>query len=314
MSKPAENLPQDMHCQDVQQDLALLVYGELSFDQEERLERHLSDCPACQQELARVHLLLNEVTEAEVPVNTALLQECRVRLRSSLGVPEQPWWRRWLDAAGTRPFWMRQAGAVGFAVAGFLVAQVPGLRVGNPAPQVAQTELARPVTQKVRYLEPGADGSVRMVVDEVYQRTVNGSLQDESIQSMLVGAVRDAESAAVRAQTIDLLMQLSLGPEVRDTLLYAVQHDESPAVRVKAVQGLRRFTASDPRTQTALVRVLMEDDSPAVRLLTVEALGQHQEAEVAGALQRLLTQEQDAGVRGSCVRTLKAMRASTDVY
>ena len=40
-----------MTCDSAIEQLPLLLYGELSFEEEEDLHRHLDSCPSCQAEL-----------------------------------------------------------------------------------------------------------------------------------------------------------------------------------------------------------------------------------------------------------------------
>src|SRR5205823_1440977 len=73
-----------MNCDDAGKLIPLFAYGDLSFDEEERLELHLDDCTACRGELKRVKAMLSAIDEHELDVPSSLLVQCRRGLRSSI--------------------------------------------------------------------------------------------------------------------------------------------------------------------------------------------------------------------------------------
>ena len=64
-------------CTAVRGQLALLLYGELSFDEEERVESHLDACPDCRQALERQKMLHDAIDAVVVTPSPALLSSCR---------------------------------------------------------------------------------------------------------------------------------------------------------------------------------------------------------------------------------------------
>ena len=73
-----------MNCKDIREQFALLLYGELSFDEEERIDSHLDGCAECRAALARQKVLHEAVDAAAVTPSPALLNRCREDLAEML--------------------------------------------------------------------------------------------------------------------------------------------------------------------------------------------------------------------------------------
>jgi hypothetical protein len=96
-------------------------------------------------------------------------------------------------------------------------------------------------------------------------------------------------------------------------MLYALEHDSNAGVRLKALDGLRRF-AMDAPTRDVLTHVLLTDDNPGVRTGAIDMLVQHKEDQMVGVLQGLLHHEDNGYVRQRCERALHDMNASAETY
>ena len=70
-----------MTCENVQAELPFLLYGELSFDEEEQIEQHLTACSQCRQELESMRGLHTALDQAPDAVPAPLLMDCRRELR-----------------------------------------------------------------------------------------------------------------------------------------------------------------------------------------------------------------------------------------
>ncbi len=73
-----------MKCEDTRTLLPLFLYGELSFEDEERLEVHIDECDACRAALAREKVLFKSIDAAEMLPGAELLADCRAELRERL--------------------------------------------------------------------------------------------------------------------------------------------------------------------------------------------------------------------------------------
>ena len=96
-------------------------------------------------------------------------------------------------------------------------------------------------------------------------------------------------------------------------LLYALQHDTNPGVRLKALEGLRG-TANDSETRKALAAVLLKDENPGVRTQAIDLLIQKKEPSMVGVLQEVMRKEDNDYVRLRCQKALHEMKASVDTF
>ena len=78
----------ESNCKNVQGQFALLLYGELSFDEEERVESHLDGCTECRAALVRQRALHEALDGVAVTPSPALLSRCREDLTQLLGQRE----------------------------------------------------------------------------------------------------------------------------------------------------------------------------------------------------------------------------------
>ena len=133
--------------------------------------------------------------------------------------------------------------------------------------------LADPGAQRVRSVEPSANGGIQIVLDETRQRTVSGGLDDQNIRVLLLSAAKDPSDPGLRYETVGILNDRAQTAEVRDTLIYALEHDENAGVRLKAMDGLKPFV-QQPEVRKALTGVLLSDGNPGMRTQAIDLLTQ----------------------------------------
>jgi len=307
-------------CKSVRDQLALLLYGELSFDGEERVESHLDVCEECRAALQREKALHAAFDGVEITPSPSLLHEChedlKIRLMEEESIP-QPlragWWEKFVDAITLRPSGglLRPAGALTLVAIGFAAARmIPSASVnGNFASLV-------PGAARVRYVEPASDGNIQIVLDETRQRIVSGKLDDQQIRTLLLAAAKDPSDPGLRAETVDILNTRAQAADVRDALIKAVQEDQNAGVRMKAMDGLKPF-AQDPAVRAALTHVLLKDSNPGMRTQAIDLLtkGATVDRQIIGTLQELMLRgEQQGYVRERCRRVLESANASAEAY
>jgi hypothetical protein len=306
-----------MKCDEARKTLPLFLYGELSFEEEERLEVHIDECDACRGALAREKALFQSLDAAEMIPSADLLAQCRAELRERL-VQVQPdrasFWDKIRQGFTIHfhfaPGLTQPVGALAMLVIGFFAAHMtPASFPGS----LRSAGLVEPSTSRVRYVEPAGPGKVQIVLDETRQRTLAGSLDDQSIQRLLLTAAKDPSDAGLRVESVDLLKSQPQSAEVRKALLYAVQHDSNAGVRLKALDGLKDF-ADDPETRQTLTQVLLKDDCPGVRTQVIDLLIQHHTDSMVSVLQEVMGKEQNGYVRMRCQRALHDMNASVETY
>lgn len=307
-----------MNCDTARQQLVLFLYGELTFDEEEVLERHLDACLDCRQERARLEKIGSLIDLAEPEVPAGLLARCRRDLasaveqevrRPSLTSSLRVFWRKWVV---NPPLWLRPLGAAAMLAVGFFGARF----VPDHSTTLAQMGVPQdppPVISKVRLVNPDETGQVRVQYDEVRQRELRGHLGDDRIRRLLLAAATDSADPGLRVDSIDILKNQTSDNEVRRALLNALRSDTNSGVRLKALDALRPY-ARDPETRKVLAQVLLSDDNPGVRTQAIDLLVQSKEADVAGVLQQLLHSEQNSYVRSRSQKALNDMKASVGTF
>jgi len=251
-----------------------------------------------------------------------LLAECRQQLRPALaseGVARSAnvksrwlgWWR-WgnpFEISTTR--WSAQVAAASLLIGiGFISARLldhGSLQLSNSG--VNQMGILGPTNTLIRDIQPGDSGRVRIVVDQ--ESEISGRPEDANIRSLLLSGARQPESG-VRFYAMQLLNQQNAtvnADDVRQVLLDAVHNDPNPAVRLEALDGLRRFSA-DPMALESIKFVLEHDDNASVRYQAINILvppGQSIQlpAAVAQAIQDvLLSAPEDDYIRARCSQAL----------
>jgi HEAT repeat protein len=232
----------------------------------------------------------------------------------ALAGPKDGWWDQFVEmlTGGSRTM-LRPAGAVALLAIGFFAAKImPNLPLGPFGSGAAEAGMAR-----VREVRPDADGRVRIVVDEVRQKTISGGLESREIQELLMQAVSDPSDPGLRAQSVDLLnTQRARSSEVRDMLILALS-DQSDGVRLEAMEGLKSF-AQDHEVQAAVSQALLSDSNPGIRMqaidLLTEGTGENLNRQVIGTLQQLMEREENAGLRQRCQRVLASFNATPGIY
>lgn len=309
-----------MTCEEARKNLPLFLYGELSFDEEELVEVHMDECASCRAALARDKAMFGALDGAEIVPAPGALEESRMELRRRLAHSEQPtrrsnWWDKVREGFTIHfhfaPGIAQVAGAAAMLVLGFVTARMaPNSLLGNFH---SAGVMDNPATSRVRYVEPTSPGRVQIVIDETHQRVLSGSLDDQSIQRLLLTAAKDPSDAGLRVESVDLLKNNSQSAEIRKALVYALEHDPNAGVRLKALDGLKQF-AEDPDTRQALTSVLLKDDNPGVRTQVIDLLVQRHTDAMVGVLQELMEKEDNSYIRMRCQKVLQEMNASVETY
>jgi HEAT repeats/Putative zinc-finger len=325
MKEPDAKSPDLMEaCEFVREQLALLVYGELSFDEEERVETHLYSCADCRVALEQQKELHIALDRMEIEPAPSLLRECRAALGDRLAAegvhPSQVhegWWDKLVDfvTGAHSGAWLRPAGALTLIAIGFVGARfTPLLSSGSGVGTMGLTDGS---SAHVRNVETGANGQVQIILDETRQKVISGGLDDRQIRAMLLNAARESADPGVRAETVEFLTSDAGAADVRDVLISALKNDQNAGVRLKAMEGLKRF-GQDPKVRTALAGVLLSDSNPGVRTQAIDVLtqsiGPTVDRDIVGALQELMVKENNPYVRERCQSVLASWNASAEIY
>lgn len=332
------NIHDAMNCAESRDRLALLLYGELSFDEEERVETHLGACPECRLALAGQRRLHEAIDGVEVTASPALLNQCREEFSERLaaqidvkgGAGSRPgvnadtgqtrnWWRRMYDSVTVKGTWTvgawKPAGALTLIAIGFFAARVTPFMGSTGGFEAASLASLGP--SQIRSISPASDGRVSIVYDESRSRTVSGTLEDDAVRALLLSAAKGSSDPGLRAETVAILVNGAGAADVREALVFALEHDRNSAVRLRAMDGLRSY-ADDPAVQGALAQVLLRDDNRGLRTQAIDLLtqrgGDDLNRQIVGVLQELMGREDDTYVRERCQKVLQSVRASAEIY
>jgi hypothetical protein len=302
-----------MNCEMVATQLPLLLYGELTFDEEEALQQHLDLCGLCRAELLKTTKIQRSLDRSEIDVEPALLADCRRSLRIATSAIAASGGTRggfWNAFTSTWAWFGKPVAALSLVAVGFFGARLASSTNGVLPMPSGETS---PVASRVRFVEPSDSGRVQIVLEETRQRVLSGDMEDDSIRALLLRAARESSDPGVRVETMDLLKGQSQSEEVRRALLHALQKDANAGVRLKALDALRG-SAADPDTRHALTQVVLNDENPGVRTQAIDLLTLTREPALVGVLQEILTRENNNYVRMKCQRALSEMNASVETF
>ncbi len=297
-----------MKCEWVRENIVLFVYNELADDARYELEQHLGRCPECTAELKAVRKF--HVTLSSLPVEDPspnLLAASRMRLQEALESAEQgglwqrltfdPW--AWLRQMRFSPALAAALVIVGFAGGIGTTYSLFGNRVSSP---VAESNSAVPTQANIIGIhsivqEPGSD-KVTIKYDTSRTENVEGSLNDQRIQQLLLFAARNNYNSGVRMDSVDLLTQTPNDAHVREALIYALRYDSNPGVRLKALQGLSTYVKTDTRVRDAILEALMNDANSGVRTQALQLLAPvTADSSVRGVLTQLSQNDKNQYIR-----------------
>jgi hypothetical protein len=299
-----------MNCDSAKNVLTLYLYGELDFNEEEALEQHLESCTDCKATLERERVMHHAMDQQDWQPSAEFLQACRRELRSrvahEVATAQQAWHAKLLTFLTARlgsPAVLRPLGAIALVAIGFF-----GGKLWDATRQNSEPSLVR-----VRNLTQDSEGGVRLVLEEVRQRTMTGRLDDDRVRGMLLAAAADPSDPGLRARSLDVLKDRGDESEVRRALLQALERDANAGVRLKAIEGLQSFSG-DPETRRVLSSVLLTDDNPGIRTKAIDLLLNDMQAEVIGTLQELVIRESNPYIRQKSLKALREANASVETF
>jgi hypothetical protein len=313
-----------MKCEWVKENILLYVYDELADDARYELEQHVTRCKDCGADLESARHFRTSISLPLVDEPSPnLLTASRMKLQEALETTQQNGlWRRLLvdPAAWLQQMRFSPALAAILLIAGFaggigttykIVSSNGGSFSSTIAPvmqQPAESSIAgiRSVTQ-----QPGSN-QVSIQYDTVSTQQMQGSLNDQRIQQLLLFAARNNYNSGVRLDSVDLLTQQPSDVHVRETLMYALRYDSNPGVRLKALDGLGPFVRDDVRVRDTVLEALMSDSNPGVRTQAFHLIEPVRvDSSVRIVLQKLAASDHNQYIR-SQARTLLAQLPEID--
>ena len=282
-----------MNCENAQQNIILAQYGELPDELQFPLELHVSGCEDCRREWKALIALNEELALAPmVEPSPNLLAASRMRLDEALDLmpPRSMTQRffgnafRWLGYVQGAPALTTLLLGAGFlggnAIARYQVAHAPKL----PSPVILSGSNGAIASVSGIVQTPNSE-LVQVNYNRLVPETVQGSLDDPQIRQLLMLGTKLATTNTVHADSVALLAnECAAGHNcgatdsdpgasgIRTALLASLRYDKSPAVRLKALNGLQPYVAQDDHVRDAVLEALMHDASADVRGQAVSML------------------------------------------
>jgi hypothetical protein len=314
-----------MKCEWVRENIVLHVYGELADDARHELEQHVARCADCALELKAeetFHELLAADRAAEPSPN--LLASARMRLQEGLETAQQgAWWHRlafdpanWLRQVRFSPALASAILIVGFASGVGTTYKISGTRpkppVSGTAPDTsANVSMDAAIAGISSITQDPATNQVDIKYNTVAPQEYQGSLTDQRVQELLLYAARNNNSG-VRVDSVGLLAQRSSDLQVRDALIYALQNDSNPGVRLKSLEALGNYVKSDTNVRDSVLRALLNDDNQGVRIEALRLIEPVKaDGSVRGVLMALASKDQSTYIK-SQARTMLAQLPEID--
>jgi HEAT repeats/Putative zinc-finger len=311
-----------MKCEWVRENIVLHVYGELADDARFELEQHITRCADCAAELKAekdFHALLSQDPVADPTPN--LLAASRMRLQEALETAKQGSFfsRLAFDPAN----WLRQmrfspALASAILIVGFAggilatreIYRGPDVVAKDPGtPQLPSDASIAGISSISQ--DPGTN-QVSIKYNTLSPQEVQGSLNDQKVQQLLLYAARNNYNSGVRVDSVDLLAKQPGDMQVREALIYALQNDTNPGVRLKSLDALGNYVKTDTNVRDAVLRALVNDTNSGVRIEALHLIDPVKaDGSVRGVLMALAAKDQSTYIK-SQARTMLAQLPEID--
>jgi hypothetical protein len=264
------------------------------------LYEHAATCPECRDLLA-THEALTGLAGETRDADPVELDALRRRVLDQV--------RRGPTPARPIPFGYRPAWAAGFAVllfgAGFatawlssdarepragsdLVGQMTDEAISNRS--LLDVENSQFTYSEVAFRRIDGD-RVELEFDVARHVRVTDSARSPIVQEVLAQSLLNPSHTGTRLKALSLAAQ-GMAPKVRESLIFALHHDENLAVRSKALEILAA-QPHDPAIEAAVLTTLRDDDAVPMRLEALDYLARHVES---ATLRRAIG---DAGTPGN---------------
>ncbi len=317
-----------MNCENAQQNIILAQYGELPDELQFPLEQHVSGCEDCRREWKALIALNEELALAPmVEPSPNLLAASRMRLDEALDLmpPRSMTQRffgnafRWLGYVQGAPALTTLLLGAGFlggnAIARYQVAHAPKL----PSPVILSGSNGAIASVSGIVQTPNSE-LVQVNYNRLVPETVQGSLDDPQIRQLLMLGTKLATTNTVHADSVALLAnECAAGHHcgsadddagasgIRTALLASLRYDKSPAVRLKALNGLQPYVAQDEHVRDAVMEALMHDASADVRGQAVSLLEPVQaDSSVRQVLRTVSTEDANPAIRDASFHVLQS--------
>jgi hypothetical protein len=315
-----------MKCEHAQQNIILAQYGELPDELQFPLEQHLGMCEDCRREWNALRALNEELALTPmVEPSPNMLAASRMRLDEALDeLPPRSITQkffgsayRWLGFMQGAPALATLLVGIGFLSGDFIARYEAAHAPKLPTPVILSNTAQGAIASVSGIVQTPNSELVQVNYNRLVPETVQGSLDDPQIRQLLMMGTKLATSNAVHADSVALLAnECKVGHScdgndggvntIRATLVSSLRYDKSPAVRLKALDGLQPYVAQDARVRDAVLDALMHDKSAEVRTEAVNLLTPVQaDSAVRLVLQTVSSQDVNPAIRTASYQVLQ---------
>ena len=246
-----------MKCEQISELLPDYLQGSLSPDQHRTVEAHLKECADCSEEVAvwrKLSLLPVEQPSRMSRVRFEAMLQAYQAGRSN--EPESNSASRKRASSWNFFHWLRSPlGAAAWSAALLVIGVFAGLRLAGP----------KPPSPEIAEIQKELEGTKQLVVLSM--------LQQQSASARLEGV-----SFTTRDE--------QLNPQVLSALLHTLRFDPSVDVRLAALDALSRHSAQ-PQVRNSVVNALQEQQSPLVQVALIDQLVEWHDREAKPHLEKL---------------------------
>ncbi len=314
-----------MKCDTAQQNMILAQYGELPDELQLPLEQHLGACDDCRREWNALMALNEELALAPMlEPSPNLLAASRMRLDEALdnapprSVPQRLFGNafRWLSFVQGAPALVTLLVGAGFLSGNFIARYEAAHAPQLPRPVILSNSASGAIASVSGIVQTPNSELVQVNYNRLVPETVQGSLDDPEIRQLLLLGTKLATTTDVHANSVALLANecraghncdaVGGDGELRATLVSALRYDKSPAVRMKALDGLQPYVAKDEHVRDAVLDALMYDKSADVRSQAISMLTPVEgDSSVRQVLRTVSSQDVNPAIRNASFQELQ---------
>lgn len=307
--------------------MLLSIYGELSNEEQSKLDAYLKKHPELKNEFQELKKFKSFVTENTTQKTTnKLLTDARAQLRETLrneakGYSVISRIRTMIEELFKPQLVFGGIGILSLGmIIGYWLFAPSGSRleknivvqpVGNSAKTIPQTSIAN-----VRFIDSdGSDGEVEFEFDAIAPMRIKGKLDDPEIQKVLTHALLNETNAGIRLSSVNALRyqienKKTADPFIKDALISSLKSDVNPGVRSEALRVLQQYEF-DNDIRDALLYVISKDNNSGVRIAAINALeiakmdGTKFDDVTINKLKKQIESEQNNYIRNRAVNLVK---------
>lgn len=314
-----------MKKEEIKELMQLSVYGELSPEEQEKLDAAMKRHPDLKKELQEMKRFCSFVSENTSPVTTdELLSDARTQLREALrnerrNIPLIVRIGRTFEELLRPRFALTGAGMLSLGLLIGYCSFAPSVGenqlvlqpVSNPSGDAPKTSI-----ENVRFIDSDpSDGEVEFEFEAVAPMRIKGKIDDPEVQRLLTHALLNESNDGVRLSSINAIRNQSentksIDPVIKTALITSMKSDANPGVRREALRVLQQY-GFDNDIRDAMLSVIAKDENSGVRVAAINALefakmdGMKFDERSIDALKQQIKKEQNNYIRNRAVNLVK---------